>query len=385
MTKRDSSPPGGLSSRVPWLGDASGAFGDLGTFLPLVIGLLVLGSYKPAGLLVGFGVFAIATGVFYRRPIPVQPMKAVAALAITGAISPAAVALSGLVIGGALVVLGAFRLIDRLERLVPRTVLLGIQLGLGVSLMMTSVSLLGGDLWLGLLVLAALAALQLTALRSASCLILLLGGVAWSLAAGATQLPTEAVGWHFPGLAMIQTSALSEALGSAVLPQLALTVTNAVLLTAALSADYFPQSRARVSTRNLALSSGLFNLLLAPFGAIPMCHGAGGLAAQYAQGARTGLAPVIFGATCLLLGVLTGPQALAWLSLVPMPVIAALLAYAGWQLADVNRLVGVRRDCLAIIAVTMAASVLVNPAVGLLAGVGAEQLRARLAALRQGS
>jgi len=374
-----------MSDRAPWLGDVSGAFADLGTFLPLVIGLLVVGSYNPAGLLVGFGIFAIATGLFYRRPVPVQPMKAVAALAITGAISPAAVALSGLVVGGALVVLGAFGLIDRLERLVPRTVLLGIQLGLGFSLMMTSVALLGGDLWLGLLVLAALAALQLTALRSASCLILLLGAVVWSLAAGAAQLPTEEVGWHLPGLAMIEASALSEALGSAVLPQLALTVTNAVLLTAALSADYFPDSRARVSPRNLALSSGLSNLLLAPFGAIPMCHGAGGLAAHYAQGARTGLAPIIFGATCLLLGVLTGPQALAWLTLVPLPVVAALLAYAGWQLADVGRLFGVRRDCLVIIALTVAASVLANPAVGLLAGVGAEQLRARLAASRQGS
>jgi len=376
-----------MAERAPWIGDVSGAFADLGTFLPLVIGLLVVGSYNPAGLLVGFGIFAIATGLFYRRPVPVQPMKAVAALAITGAISPAAVALSGLVIGGVLVVLGAFGLIDRLERLVPRTVLLGIQLALGLSLIATSVALLGGELWLGLLVLAALAALQLTALRSAGCLILLFGAVVWSLAFGAAELPAEAAGWHLPGLAMVETAALSEALGSAVLPQLALTVTNAVLLTAALSADYFPDpdSRARVSPRNLALSSGLFNLVLAPFGAFPMCHGAGGLAAQYAQGARTGLAPILFGAACLLLGVLTGPQALAWLSLVPLPVVAALLAYAGWQLADVGRLFAVRRDCLVIIALTVAASVLVNPAVGLLAGVGAERLRARLAALRQGS
>jgi MFS superfamily sulfate permease-like transporter len=247
--------------------------------------------------------------------------------------------------------------------------------------------LLDGNLWLGLLVLAGLAALQFTVLRSASCLILLVGAVVWSLASGAAQIPDGAVGWHLPGLALpglalIEGSAVSEALGSAVLPQLALTVTNAVLLTAALSADYFPDSRARVSTRNLALSSGLFNLLLTPFGAIPMCHGAGGLAAQYAQGARTGLAPVLFGATCLLLGVLTGPHALAWLSLVPTPVVAALLAYAGWQLADVSRLYGVRGACLAIIALTVVTSVLVNLAAGLLVGVGAELLRSRLAASR---
>lgn len=383
MTKRANPSSGANLDRNGWVGDLSGAFADLGTFLPLVIGLLVVGSYNPSGMLVGFGLFAIATGLIYRRPVPVQPMKAVAALAITGAISPAALAASGLLIGAALLLLGAFGLIDRLDRLVPRTVLLGLQLGLGLSLMMASVVLLGGDLWLGLLALAALAALQLTAFGSASCLILLAGAVAWSLVLGGAQLPAAVVGWHLPGLAAFDVSAFPDAMADAVLPQLALTVTNAVLLTAALSADYFPDSRKRVSPRNLALSSGLFNLLLAPIGAIPMCHGAGGLAAQYAHGARTGLAPVLFGAACLLLGVLTGPQALAWLSLVPMPVVAALLAYAGWQLADVRRLANVRRACLPIIALTVATSLIVNFAAGLLVGVLAELLRSRLAASRQ--
>jgi MFS superfamily sulfate permease-like transporter len=382
MTNRTPPPPDGLARRGAWLAEVSGAFADLGTFLPLVIGLLVLGSFNPAGLLVGFGIFAIATGLFYRRPVPVQPMKAVAALAITGALSPAAVALSGLLIGAVLLLLGAFGLIDRLHRLVPRTVLLGIQLGLGISLVATSVALLGGDLWLGLALLAVLAALQVTALRSASCLILLVGALAWSLAAGDQQLPAAALGWHLPGLAMIEVPALAEALESAVLPQLALTLTNAVLLTAALSADYFPDSRARVSPRNLALSTGLFNVALAPFGAVPMCHGAGGLAAQVAQGARSGLAPILFGTVCLLLGVLTGPQALDWLSLVPMPVVAALLAFAGWQLADPRRLASVRRACLPIIALTVATSLAVNFAAGLAVGVAAELLRARLAAAR---
>src|SRR3954470_16953504 len=80
----------------------------------------------------------------------------------------------------------------------------------------------------------------------------------------------------------------------AVLPQLSLTLTNAIIVTASLSRDLFPAASARASERNLALSSGLANLLLCPLGAMPMCHRAGGLQAQYRFGGRTGLTPIIF-------------------------------------------------------------------------------------------
>jgi MFS superfamily sulfate permease-like transporter len=251
--------------------------------------------------------------------------------------------------------------------------------------MITSASLLGGHPWIGLAALAGLAAVQLTALRSAGCLILIVGAVLWSLLSGTAQIPAGSIGWHVPGLVAFDLSAFREALETTVFPQLALTVTNAVLLTAALSAEYFPGSRDRVSARNLALSSGALNLLLAPFGAVPMCHGAGGLAAQVGQGARSGLAPIAFGSACLLLGVLAGSQALAWLSLVPMPIVAALLAFAAFQLADVRRLDNLRGGCLAIIALTALTSVFVNVAAGLFVGIAAEYARSRLTALRRPS
>jgi SulP family sulfate permease len=365
-----------------WVGDVSGAFADLGTFLPLVIGLLVLGAYDASGLLVGFGIFAIATGLLYRRPVPVQPMKAIAALAITGAMTASGVMASGLIIGLVLLVLGVTGLINHLERVVPRTILFGIQLGLGLSLIVTSAGLAGSALWLGLAVLGLLAALQFSGLRAMGCLIVLAGAIVWSLAFGSAPLPGGAIGWNFPSLNGFDLPALQQALETGVLPQLALTVTNAVLLTAALSADYFPQDRHRITARNLTLSSGGLNLLLAPFGAMPMCHGAGGLAAHYSQGARTGLAPVVFGGTCLALGVLAGPGALAWLLLVPMPVIAALLAFAGFQLMNVRRLQALRPTCLAIVGLTALICVFGNVAVGLFVGLLAELARSRLTGAR---
>jgi MFS superfamily sulfate permease-like transporter len=92
-------------------------------------------------------------------------------------------------------------------------------------------------------------------------------------------------------------------LGIAVLPQLSLTLTNAVIVTASLSRELFPSTGEIASERNLALSSGLANILLCPFGAMPMCHGAGGLQAQYRFGGRTGLTPIIFGTALLVFAV----------------------------------------------------------------------------------
>ncbi len=369
--------------RTWWIGDVSGAFADLGTFLPLVIGLLLIGDHDPSGLLIGFGVFALATGLIYRLPIPVQPMKLVAALAIAGGMSAAAMSATGLVLGATLLVLGLSGIVSKLDRIVPRTVLFGIQLGLGLHLVVMSVELAGSDLWLGALMLALLLAFQTTSMRSIGCLLLLAGSVAWSLAGGHAVLPPAAFGWHLPALVDLDLLAFGEALEIAFLPQLALTVANAVLLTAALAQDYFPTTRPPVTPRKLALSSGGLNLLLIPFGAIPMCHGAGGLAAHYHQGARSGLAPVIFGSACLALGLLFAPKALQWLLLVPLPVVAAILAYAGLQLAHPKRLAHISKTCLAIVLSTALVSVLANVAVGLAFGVAAEMLRSRIAPLQR--
>ena len=369
--------------RTWWVGDVSGAFADLGTFLPLVIGLLLIGDHDPSGLLVGFGVFALATGLIYRLPIPVQPMKLVAALAIAGGMSAAALSATGLLLGATLLILGLSGLIDRLHRAVPRTVLFGIQLGLGLHLVVISAELTGSHLWLGVLILALLLAFQTTALRSISCFLLLTGSVAWSLASGHAALPSTAFGWHLPVLMGLELSAFKEALGVAFLPQLALTVANAVLLTAALAQDYFPKAQPPVTPQKLALSSGGLNLLLAPFGAVPMCHGAGGFAAHYHQGARSGLAPVIFGSACLILGLFLAPRALQWLLLVPLPVVAAILAFAGLQLAHPQRLTQISRTCLVIVLSTAVVSILVNVAAGLAFGLVAELLRSRIAPLQR--
>ena len=60
--------------RAP-LAEISGAFGDLGTLLPLMITLAVNGSISLSTTLVFSGIFNLVTGVVFGIPLPVQPMK----------------------------------------------------------------------------------------------------------------------------------------------------------------------------------------------------------------------------------------------------------------------------------------------------------------------
>ncbi|MBI2586180.1 MAG: sulfate transporter, partial [Rhodospirillales bacterium] len=166
------------------IGEISGAFADLGTFLPLVVGVLAVRGFDPTGVLVGFGLFALATAAIYRRPVPVQPMKAVAAVVIAAGLSPAAVAASGLIMGLVLAVLAASGVIGRLERLIPQSVLLGIQLGIGAHLALVGFAHVAADPLTGGFALALLVVLLLTPLRALACLLLLALVVAWQAAGG---------------------------------------------------------------------------------------------------------------------------------------------------------------------------------------------------------
>jgi MFS superfamily sulfate permease-like transporter len=164
----------------------------------------------------------------------------------------------------------------------------------------------------------------------------------------------------------------------AVLPQLSLTLTNAVIVTASLASELFPATGSIASERNLALSSGLANVLLCPFGAMPMCHGAGGFAAQYRFGARTGLAPIIFGVVVLALAVGFADHAAALFAIIPIGAVGALLILAGTDVAISRRLFDGKPSCWPVIGVTALVTLTINPALGLILGWIAEFIRAAI-------
>lgn len=361
------------------LRELGGALGDLGTLLPLMLGTIAVVGLAPAPVLLGFAVFYIATAVHYRLPVPVQPMKAVAAALLTTGITPAGLAASGVMIGAVLLILGLTRWIGRLARLVPQSVLAGLQAGLGVSLALVSLDLMATAPLVALAALAVFIGLlfvprcpsALIGLAVAVVLAQVLGapGIAFDAAPAAFAIP------QLPSLAEIERAATVF-----VLPQLSLTFTNAVLLTALIAGDYFGDRARHVTPARLSVTSGLANLLLTPFGALPMCHGAGGLAAHYRFGARSGTAPLLLGLALLAVALTPGGLGLAALAAIPAAGLGALLLMASGELALTKRLFDSRPSCWPVIAVTAGITVWADPFWGLMAGTGAEL--ARLAVLR---
>lgn len=347
------------------LRETSGALGDLGTLLPLMIAAVALGGLAPVPVLLGFAIFYVVTAFAYRLPVPVQPMKAMVAVMLVTSVPPGALALAGAVVGAVLLVLGLTGWIDRLVRLVPQSVISGLQLGLGLMLGFVALDLMAAEPLLGGLALLVLLALIRAGLPAA---LLFVGA-------------TLAIGWALglPGVEMVapvDTGAedvLAMGLGELALPQLSLTLTNAVLLTAIVMKDGFGVRAAHVTPRRLAITSGLANLALTPFGAMPMCHGAGGAAAHRKFGARTGGAPLMIGLALAALAIL--PDGFGLLAAVPAVALGALLLVASADLALSRRLFDAMPSCRPVIAVTALGVVLWNPLAGLILGTAAEVIR----------
>ena len=362
------------------LRELSGALGDLGTLLPLMLGTIAVAGLAPAPVLLGFAVFYVATALHYRLPIPVQPMKAVAAVLLTAGITPAGIAASGVLIGLALLVLGATGWITRLARLVPQSVMAGLQLGLGLALALVALDLLATAPIVGAMTLAIVLALLL-APRWPSALVALAAAVVLAGALDAPGIELPAGAGSLLAIPPLPTLAeLESAVATLALPQLSLTLTNAVLLTALVAGDYFGDRAAHVTPARLSITSGLANLLLTPLGALPMCHGAGGLAAHHRFGARSGTAPLALGLALLAVALLPGDLGLALLAALPAAGLGALLLVAAGELALTRRLFDSRPSCWPVIAVTAAVTLWVDPFWGMLAGGGAEAVR--VAALR---
>ena len=360
------------SSSLKHVGELSASLADLGTFLPLVLGVLIVTQMDPVGVLFGFGIFALVTGGLYRRPIPVQPMKAVAAMGIAVMLSADAMVATTVVMGCVLLVLSLSDVITRIRRFIPNSIMHGLKLSLVVSLIVVTHSRLEWQ-WMDVgLLLIGLIALQWTPLKSLSALFMIVIGM-W------LWMPLERVSVGFdPSLPTLIWPSLESfliAMRDATLPQLILTITNALILTAVIAHAYYPEDHPRVTEQLLARSSGWANLLLAPFGAMPMCHGAGGLVAHHAFGGRSGWTMALFGLFCLILGLGFGDGVLQLLAAIPGSVMVMLVLYAAWQIADPKTMMTLKLSCYLVIGCMVVVSVFWGLFPAIVAGWLAEVLR----------
>ena len=318
----------------------AGAFGDLGTLIPFVVAYIAVLKIDPLGILFSFGAAMVVCGFYYKTPFPVQPMKAIGAVAATQAaqtavITQATVYGASLVTGMIWLILGLTGAATHIAKLVPRFVVIGVVLGLGFGFMLEGVKMMAAE-WLVAAV-GLIGTLLLLTNRAipAMFLLLIFGGVC-----GAIQNPEVlnallAVKFEFrlPSFALSSITWHDVMVGTVflALPQLPLTLGNAVIAIREEKNRLFPDRS--VTENSIAASTGVMNLASAAFGGVPMCHGAGGMAGHVAFGARTGGAPIILGTGLLLLAVCFSGSIEAIFDVFPRAVLGVILFLAGAQLA----------------------------------------------------
>jgi MFS superfamily sulfate permease-like transporter len=314
----------------------SGSLGDLGLFIPLVVAMSSVGSLDLGAILVAAGAMNIATGCFFRQPIPVQPMKAIAAVAITEGLAKGELMASGIVMGAILLAFGLTGTIGAIDRWIPRPLVRGIQLGVGLKLAATGIGWVYAlPFWswdgIGIAILTALLMLWMAASRKPGLILIFCAGFILILLEDPKAF--EGIGLAVPGFHFGWPAASDWQAGllRGAVPQLPLTVLNSVVAVCALSSDYFPGRG--ISPKRMAVSVGLMNLVCSPFGGIPMCHGAGGLAAQYRFGARTGGSVIMLGLVKVLVGIGFGGALLGLLGSYPNAILGPMLVFAGIELA----------------------------------------------------
>ena len=262
----------------------------------------------------------------------------------------------------------------------PQSVLASLQLGLELALALVSLDSMATASLLAMVTMGLLRGLLLVP-RAPSALLALVAAIVLAQALGVPGIDFEIVSpavyspASWPSLAKLE-----RALSLFVLPQLSLTFTNAVLLTALVANDYFGERAAHVTPKRLSITSGLANLVLTPLGALPMCHGAGGLAAHYRFGARNGIAPLAVGLVLLTFALLPNDLGLAMLAAIPAAALGALLMMTAGELALTKRLFDCKPSCWPVIAVTAGVTLWVDPFWRLVVGSGAELVQ--LAAVR---
>lgn len=316
--------------------ELAGALADLGILVPIAVALIVSNGLSATAVLLPAGLLYVMAGFLYRVPVPVQPLKAFGAIAIAQGLGTPEIAAGALVMGGLFVVLGASGLLDRVAKVFPVPIIRGVQLSVGLLLCQLAWTLITAPpaafvdhdaptWWLVGGGAAVVAAAFLARRGNVSLILVALAAVGIVLAYhGPLTLGPSSV--HVPDLGMQAFITASIAL---VLPQFPLTFANSCLATADAAQTYFGSAADRVRPGRLAVSLGVANLLAAGIGGMPVCHGAGGVTAHRAFGARTGGAPIMLGVVLLVLGLVIGASLADVLAGFPLPILAALLAVSG--------------------------------------------------------
>lgn len=345
--------------------EIAGALGDMGTFIPFFIGVIVVCGLSPGAVLFMFGLFHAITGIMFAIPMSVQPMKAIGAIAITEGLTPAEIAAAGIITG--VILLGlSFYGIKILEK-IPLSIIRGIQLGLGLTLSMKGLEYIvqkpffGYDsIILGIFT-CAIALLLLNNKKIPAAIVIFSLGV---VIATITNIENISVNFNFINFEIVNPDFNFNAYDAAI-AQIPLTIGNSIIATIAFASSTFSR---KVSIKSLTRLLGVMNITAPMLGGMPMCHGAGGIAAQYRFGARTGGSMLMLGIGMMLLGVFFGESILNFITHFPLSILGVFLFFAGLELTLQIRDV-LKKDMVYVMIFTALVYVVAKAAIALVCGI----------------
>ncbi|UCE78995.1 MAG: putative sulfate/molybdate transporter [Nitrospiraceae bacterium] len=351
--------------KILW--DISGAFGDIGVLFPIAIALIMQNGFNPTALFLAAGLFYILAAYYFKITMPVQPLKAMSAIAIATGLSFHVINAAGIIMGFILIILAVTRFSVKLGSIFPVSVVRGIQLGLGFMLIKTSFGMMNMDISVvfvaGFILLASIVVFK----KIPPLIPILLLAIALS----AKRIELTAVGpvALSPGLPALDTLWIGFTL--LVIPQIALTFGNAIVATEATGHILYGEKAKKLNLVNIPASMGIANIVSGIMGGAPMCHGSGGLTAHCKFGATSPRSGYIIGFSLIVLAVLFGSSAMAIISVFPKGILGVLLCYVGLQHSLFVRDILQDRAALSVALTTaIAGFVTGNLTIGFLAGFG---------------
>jgi len=309
----------------------SGAFGDIGTDLPLIIGILLVTNLQMSNVLIVYGFLQILTSIVYGIPMPVQPLKAVALLVISQKISSDVIFGGGFAIGIIMLFLTITGLINWLNKIIPKTVIRGIQFGLGLQLSLLAIKeYITSDSYIGYIFASIGFVIGLILIGNKKyppAIFILLLGFIYIIAFKFNIIATINISLPHITIPELKYDSIVSGLIILALPQIPLSLGNSIFATKQLAQDYFPEKK--ITAKGIGFTYSAMNIISSFFGGLPVCHGSGGIAGHYTFGGRTGGSTFIYGLFYLLLGLFFSGNAVETLQIFPKPILGVILLFEG--------------------------------------------------------
>jgi len=346
--------------------EIAGAVGDYGTLFPIILGVAVVTDVNFGHILLFFSIWYIFTGIYYKKPVPVEPMKAIGAIVIAGEFTQEVITASGILLGIFFLLIGFLGGMKYLSDKIPQSLIRGVQLGLALILLRTSYGFMtesSFDVYIALIGIAII--LTFFVLKKyrelpdiSSLLVIAIGIIAGFVLYGIPSIEVLSV-------PSIYTPTISNFFSGGwllAIPQVPLTITNSILATSLLMGDLFKR---KTDPDKLSKTVGMMNITSPFFGGFPMCHGSGGLAAQYRYGARTGGSNIISGLILLVIALFFAGA--GFVELLPLGIFGALLVFVALELGKHS----FKTESYVVTGIVAVLSLIFNISVGFFIGIAA--------------